>query len=104
MELDFKNLAHLFGTVTATPQPTPAPQTQPPAQTAPDLNTPMGQLRMLMERDKITESDIQTVASNRGQQPPNRPISEYPDSFITGWVIRYWKQIKDQIKESNKNG
>ena len=105
MELDFKNLAHLFGTVTASPQPTPATQTTPPqTQSAPDLNTPMGQLRMLMERDKITESDIQTVAYNRGQQPPNRSISEYPDSFITGWVIRYWKQIKDQIKESNKNG
>ena len=50
-----------------------------------------------MERDKITESDIQTVASLRRQMPPNKPIDEYPDNFINNWVLKYWENIKEQI-------
>ena len=92
MELDFKNLAHLFESAPAASQP--ATQTQQPAQTG---DRPIDKLRALMERDKITESDIQTVASLRRQMPPNKPIDEYPDNFINNWVLKYWENIKEQI-------
>ena len=90
MELDFKNLAHLFGAVAASSKPTPEPQT-------PTAERPIDKLRALMERDKISEKDIQAVAASRHQMPPDKPIDEYTDQFINGWVLKYWDQIKQTI-------
>ncbi len=92
MELDFKNLAHVFETTAAaTAKSTPAQQPTPTAE------RPIDKLRALMERDKISEKDIQAVAASRHQMPPDKPIDEYTDQFINGWVLKYWDQIKQTI-------
>ena len=74
MDLDFSGLAPLFGDAE------PAP-------------SPIDQLRGLMERDGITEEELRSVVAQKGHYAEAMPITEYPESFITGWCIRHWPNI-----------
>ncbi len=80
LDLDFKHIAHLFGDV---PAPAPAAKGE----------TPLDTLRTQMQRDGVTEADLQQVVAQKGHYPVDTPIDSYPDRFITGWLLKYWPQI-----------
>ena len=82
MDLDFKNLAHLFKT-----NPKPAAAVQ----------KPIDKLRSLMEKIEATDTEVQQVVSDKGHYPADTPITDYSDKFITGWLIKYWPQITQII-------
>ena len=82
MDLDFKNLAHLFKT-----NPKPAAVEQ----------KPIDKLRSLMEKIEATDTEVQQVVSDKGHYPTDTPITDYSDKFITGWLIKYWPQITQII-------
>ena len=82
MDLDFKNLAHLFKT---NPKPTAAAQ------------KPIDKLRSLMEKIEATDTEVQQVVSDKGHYSADTPITDYSDKFITGWLIKYWPQITQII-------
>ena len=82
MDLDFKNLAHLFKT---NPKPAVAEQ------------KPIDKLRSLMEKIEATDTEVQQVVSDKGHYSADTPITDYSDKFITGWLIKYWPQITQII-------
>ena len=82
MDLDFKNLAHLFKT---NPKPAAAAQ------------KPIDKLRSLMEKIEATDTEVQQVVSDKGHCSADTPITDYSDKFITGWLIKYWPQITQII-------
>ncbi len=82
MDLDYEGIAPIF---------------EAPQRTACRV-MPQEKLRFLMVEDGVTEEELRSVVAARGHYPPDTPTSEYPDSFVSGWLLRYWDQILDLIR------
>ena len=78
LDLDYKNIAHVFENV--------AP-----------VQRPIDKLLSLMNEDGISSDEVQRVVEEKGHYPAEVSLDEYPDKFITGWLIKYWPQIKNLI-------
>ena len=86
LDLDYENIAHIFEKGEAKP--------------ATPKETPLSQLRKQMEKEEITDEELRKVIAAKTRYEVSTPLEEYPDSFITGWVQKYWTQIVDVIKAS----
>ena len=82
MDLDFKNIAHLFKTGTGP---------------AADAVKPIDRLRYLMADSNVTDADLQKVVADKGHYAADAPIDRYSEKFISGWLIKYWSQILNLI-------
>ena len=82
MEMDFSAIAHLF------------------EGTAPNL-TAYDKLSQLMAGASISEADIRRVVAGRGHFAETVPITEYPEDFITGWIIKNFTQLVKLINKDN---
>lgn len=86
LDLDYSHIAHLFtGGAEAVPAPTPAET-----------------VVQLMEQDQITEGELIAFVASKGNYTTAASLADYPDKFVTGWIIRYWKQIVTGIN-ANRN-
>lgn len=56
-------------------------------------------LRDLMERDHITEWDIQNVVMARGFYPDDTLIENMNPEFVQGWIVVYWDKIKEMAMQ-----
>lgn len=93
IDLDFKNIAHLFkgkAEKPADPEPTPAQE-----------ETPLTALRSLMKEANVTDADVQKVVAGKGHYAIDAPIESYHEEFITKWIIKYWPQILKLIAADN---
>lgn len=88
MDLDFKHIAHLFGSV---------------AQPVKSDDSPMEKLMDLMTKSNVSEAELQQVVADKDKYPIETPIAEYDAKFITGWIIKYWDQIMPLITASRNN-
>ena len=82
MEMDFSAIAHLF------------------EGTAPNL-TAYDKLSQLLNEARISEADIRRVVAGRGHFAETVPITEYPEDFITGWIIKNFTQLVKLINKDN---
>ena len=89
MELDFKNLEHLFTAENTAPKPQ--------KQSEPTAEKPIDKLHALMKKNGVTETEIQQIVSDKGHYPIDTPISNYSDKFIKGWLIKHWGKILEMI-------
>ena len=78
LDLDYKTIAHVFENVTP-------------------VQKPIDKLLSLMNEDGISSDEVQRIVEEKGHYPAEVPLDEYPDKFITGWLIKYWPQIKNII-------
>ena len=60
-------------------------------------------LKDLMLKDNITEFDIQGVVGSKGYFPEDMRISDYPEDFVNGWIIKWWTEIVRMSQEIKKN-
>lgn len=51
----------------------------------------------LMERDGITEAELQTIVAKKGYFPADTPIHNYPVDFVNGSLIACWPKVKGAI-------
>lgn len=86
MELDFKNIAHLFN-----------------AESAADAGKPIERLRSLMAEANVKDAELQKVVSDRGHYSADTSIDAYTEKFISGWLIKYWPQILNLINANRTN-
>lgn len=82
MDLDFKNIAHLFKTG---------------SEPAADAVKPIARLRSLMAEANVTDAELQKVVADKGHYAADAPIDTYSEKFISGWLIKYWPQILNLI-------
>lgn len=54
----------------------------------------------LMKANDVHANEIEWVASDRkGYMPKGQPLSEYPSDFIQQWIIPFWENIMQMIKD-----
>ncbi len=61
-------------------------------------------LYQLMEKDGITEQEIEAVVTAKGIFPPGTSCHVYPEDFIAGWVTPHWLNIVDYVKTQIRKG
>ena len=83
LDLDYEQIAHIFEKGDSKPK-----------------ERALVKLRQLMEQEEITDEELRRVVAAKSRYEEGTPLEEYPDSFITGWVMKYWTQITDVIKAS----
>lgn len=85
------------GTVETGPLPD-TPFTGP--EEGPAIDTPIANLRRMMNEADITDEQLRRVVADKGHFPEETPIEEYPEHFINKWCIAHFELIKKMIKES----
>ena len=89
IDLDYGKIAFAFET-----EKKPAPAAPP----SPDPeDSAYEKFREVMAESGVTEDEVRAVVASKGHYAENVPISDYPDKFITGWLIKYWPQIVELI-------
>ncbi len=89
MDFNFKSIAHLFDDNSTKPKKA-------------DL-TPVDKVHELMDKSGVTDEELRSVVASKNKYPIETPIEDYDGKFLTGWVIRYWKEIVS-IVEKNRGG
>ena len=93
LDLDYSQIAHLFtsaaGSATV-PTLAPAPELDKPS--------PLETVKALMAEAKVVAEEIQEVVAQKGHFPASTPIDQYPENFLTGWIIPHWQKIVDTIE------
>lgn len=91
IDLDYGSIAHLFDA--AAPA---APVTD--RVTTTSEPTPLEQVRKLMMESQVAEQELQAVVAQKGHFSGMVPVDQYPEAFLTGWVIPHWKKIVETIE------
>jgi len=101
LDLDYVNLSHLFGNAAVTAAPAPIPAEAPVQQPAiSSVRPPLEVLKDMMMEAQISAIEIQEIVGNKGHFPTGMPMEDYPEAFITGWIIPNFKRIVETV-ESN---
>ena len=97
MDLDYSQISHLFG-VSAPTISAPAAVPNPVPDVPRDTQTPLATLKDLMDKSKVVPEEVQEVVAQKGHFSANMPVDQYPEAFLTGWVIPHWQKIVDIIE------
>lgn len=57
-------------------------------------------LKEWMEQAKISPEMIQTLVAQKGHFPKEKPITEYPEKFVRGWLMHNWSQVVTTIQSN----
>ncbi|MEG1926329.1 MAG: hypothetical protein RR415_11360, partial [Ruthenibacterium sp.] len=63
-------------------------------------------LKAKMAASNITELALLQFVASKGYQKDAAAITEYPENFINGWVLKHWSQIVTALTAdatNNKN-
>ena len=96
IELDYGNIAHIFGKMVSAPNA--APMTDTEAASSETAPTPLEQVRALMIQSQVAEQELQAVVAQKGHFSGMVPVDSYPEAFLTGWVIPHWQKIVETIE------
>lgn len=99
LELDYSNIAHLFSTTApATPKPTPVTDSVTVRENGGNTPAPLEQVKQLMTQSQVVEAELQEVVAQKGHFPAHMPMEQYPEAFLTGWIIPHWQKIVEIIE------
>ena len=85
LPLDYKAIAHIFRAST-------------PQQNTPAVSPLVEVVRANMTDSGITEEQLRKVVAAKSKYSEATPIDQYPESFLSGWVLKYWNQIVNMIQ------
>lgn len=91
LSFDYKNISHIVQGIPDMPQTLEEAEKE--------IKGSWGELADLMERDKVTEQEVQDAVTKRGYFPAGTPIADYPDDFVENVLVAAWPQIKTYIEE-----
>ena len=61
-------------------------------------------LKDLMEKDDVTEMDLQDAVFSKGYYPQDTKIQDMDSEFLNGWAVAYWPQVGGLIRDIRENG
>lgn len=94
LDLDFKEIAHLFADVAPAEKKPKAPKKE---------NDLVAKVKKLVEENGITEGQLESVVVAKGHYPDGTILEEYSADFINRWVIPNFKKIVETIKANGGN-
>lgn len=95
VDLDFKNIAKLYGNTAATNS------AEASAKSAP-AKAPIDILNEKLIAAPFTADELLSFMKSKGHYKDAASLSDIPDRFITGWILKYWDQITEGIAAGKK--
>ena len=73
-----------------------------PAPKPADAVTPetLKTLRDWMGQAQISDAMIQALVAQKGHFPADKPIDQYPEKFVRGWLMHNWSQVVTTIQNN----
>lgn len=101
IELDYGNIAHIFDSTvptTSIPATNDVTDRVTVGEENGDRATPLDTVKALMMQSQVVEAEVQEVVAQKGHFPVTVPIENYPEAFLTGWIIPHWQKIVEIIE------
>ncbi|MDY4183417.1 MAG: hypothetical protein SOX92_03905 [Candidatus Onthovivens sp.] len=57
----------------------------------------------MLSEANIDKADLATIAASKGHYKEDKNIEEYPDDFLSRWVIPNYKKIIELIKTTKES-
>ena len=57
----------------------------------------------MLSEANIDKADLVTIAASKGHYKEDKNIEEYPDDFLSHWVIPNYKKIIELIKTTKES-
>ena len=97
LDLDFKNIAHLFVGGETMPQVEVTPVEPEPVERA-----TVARVRGMLLDANATEDELKAVVVAKGHYKEDACLNDYSDDFITRWIIPNWKKILETISKNKE--
>ena len=98
LELNFASIAHLFSEENIK-KPANPKENEEKAEQRPLVS----KVRTLLSEANIEEADLVTIAASKGHYKEAKNIEEYPDDFLSRWVIPNFKKIVELINTTKES-
>lgn len=98
MNMEYANIAHIFVASQPATNEFPAAKTADKPVTESSAPSPLDELKKLMMDSHIIDEEVRQIVAKKGHFRYETPISKYPDSFISSWIIPNWGKIVDIIE------
>lgn len=95
LDLDYSSISHLFEDVGPTKPAVEAVKEEPKERLL------VSKINGMITDAKVSIEDVIKVVASRGHYPEAKSIDEYPDDFLSRWVVPNFKKIVEMIN-SNK--
>ena len=98
LELNFASIAHLFSEENIK-KPANPKENEEKAEQRPLVS----KVRTLLSEANIEEADLIKIAASKGHYKEAKNIEEYPDDFLSRWVIPNFKKIVELINTTKES-
>jgi len=117
LPLEYASISALFADAVApsqqamatqpTKQVLPTPVVDPGPSKPPQAVPPVGNGRPaallplldLLQRDRVTEHEIQLAVAKRGYYPADTPLDNYDAQFIAGRLVAHWPKVIEMVNQ-----
>lgn len=95
LDLDFKGIAHLFGTQSPKKSPVSKENTE---------SELLSKVRELIKNSGVSESDVEAVVIAKGHYTKDQHLADYKEDFLARWIIPNFKKIVETINKTKSTG
>lgn len=98
MNMEYANIAHIFAASQPAKKESPAAKSAVKPVAESTEPSPLDELKKLMMDSHIIDEEVRQIVAKKGHFRYETPISKYPDSFVSSWIIPNWGKIVDIIE------
>lgn len=95
LDLDFKGIAHLFGTQSPKKPPVSKENTE---------SELLSKVRELIKNSGVSEADVEAVVTAKGHYTKDKHLADYKEDFLARWIIPNFKKIVETINKNKSTG
>lgn len=96
LDLDYSSISHLFDDVGPTKPAAEAVKEEPKERLL------VSKINGMITEAKVSVEDVVKVVALRGHYPEAKSIDEYPDDFLSRWVVPNFKKIVEMINANKE--
>lgn len=95
LDLDFKGIAHLFGTQRPKKPPISKENTE---------SELLSKVKELIKNSGVSESEVEDIVTAKGHYTKDQHLADYKEDFLARWIIPNFKKIVETINKTKSTG
>lgn len=95
LDLDFKGIAHLFGTQSPKKPPVSKENTE---------SELLSKVKELIKNSGVSEEEVEDIVTAKGHYTKDQHLADYKEDFLARWIIPNFKKIVETINKTKSTG
>ena len=95
LDLDFKGIAHLFGTQSPKKPPVSKENTE---------SELLSKVKELIKNSGVSEAEVEDIVTTKGHYTKDQHLADYKEDFLARWIIPNFKKIVETINKTKSTG